>query len=146
MKALKASQIMTQGVVIANIQHKYSEVMNFFVTHKLRHLPVVIDNKLAGIITKNDMLKFISQMVHDDALITDSLLDRKFKVEDVMTPNPVCVTPFTPIDDILAIMSEGKFQAIPVAECGYIQGIISTTDLVWFYDWERKQEKPDFFK
>ena len=63
-----------------------------------------------------------------------------------MTPNPVCVTPYTPIEEILAIMSQGKFQAVPVTGHGYIQGIISNTDLIWFYDWEHKQGKPEFFQ
>ena len=80
MKQLKASQIMTQGVVVANFQHKYSEVIAFFVEHKPRYLPVVDGHRIKGIITKNDMLRFISQMARSGASITDSFLEQEFKV------------------------------------------------------------------
>lgn len=54
-----ASQIMTSNVVVANLNNKFSQVMEFFTTYKVQHLPVAFDDKLLGILSVNDMASYL---------------------------------------------------------------------------------------
>lgn len=52
-----------------------------------------------------------------------------FRVRDVMTENPVCVSPDAPLREALDLMKRGKFRRLPVVEQGRMVGIISDRDL-----------------
>jgi CBS domain-containing protein len=57
-------------------------------------------------------------------------------VEDVMTPEPVCVTPDTSQKKVLEILGEGKFHAVPVVEDGNVVGIITNKDIARVYQYD----------
>jgi CBS domain-containing protein len=53
-------------------------------------------------------------------------------VADVMTPDPISVTPQTPLQEAISILAEKKISGLPVVdEQGKIVGVISETDLMW---------------
>ncbi|WP_017295939.1 CBS domain-containing protein [Geminocystis herdmanii] len=53
-------------------------------------------------------------------------------VAEVMTPNPITVTPQTPLKEAISILVENKISGLPVInETGNLLGIISETDLMW---------------
>ena len=49
-----------------------------------------------------------------------------------MTPNPITVTPQTPLEEAIKILAEKKISGLPVQdETGKLVGVISETDLMW---------------
>lgn len=53
-------------------------------------------------------------------------------VAQVMTPNPITVTPQTPLKEAISILVENKISGLPVIDdTGNLVGIISETDLMW---------------
>ena len=53
-------------------------------------------------------------------------------VADIMTPNPISVTPKTSLKDAITIIAEKKISGLPVVdEQGKVRGIISESDLMW---------------
>lgn len=53
-------------------------------------------------------------------------------VADVMTPNPLTVTPQTPLQEAIHILAEKHISGLPVIDdAGKLVGIISETDLMW---------------
>jgi CBS domain-containing protein len=53
-------------------------------------------------------------------------------VADVMTANPVVVTPQTPLKEAIEILAEQKIAGLPVVDdTGKLVGVISETDLMW---------------
>jgi CBS domain-containing protein len=53
-------------------------------------------------------------------------------VADVMTPNPITVSPQTSLPEAIKILAEKKISGLPVVnEAGKIVGVISETDLMW---------------
>lgn len=62
---------------------------------------------------------------------------------DIMTPDPVTVTPDTPIAQASKIMLEQRFNGLPVVdELGHLLGIICQSDLVMQ---QKKFSIPSFF-
>lgn len=82
----------------------------------LRHLPVVVDNELVGLVSERD-LKACGG--YENRLI----------VGDVMVKNLFVVTRSTPIADIAREMADGKIgSALVVDEENRIEGIFTSTD------------------
>ena len=53
-------------------------------------------------------------------------------VADVMTRDPLTVTPETPLTEVIRTISERKISGLPVVDnTGKLVGVISETDLMW---------------
>jgi CBS domain-containing protein len=52
------------------------------------------------------------------------------RVEEIMTPNVVCVTPRTKTRECMALMTEKSIRHLPVTEDGRVVGMISIRDIV----------------
>jgi acetoin utilization protein AcuB len=99
-----------------------------------RHLPVVRNDQLAGIITDRDVrLAVNSPVVNGDAeLIRESVLD-ELRVDSCMTPDPQCVSADTPAHEVAELLSLNKFGAMPVVDEGKLVGMISYVDFLEHY-------------
>jgi acetoin utilization protein AcuB len=47
-----------------------------------------------------------------------------------MSPDPITITPQTPVEEAATIMYEGQIGGVPVMEAGKLVGIITRTDLL----------------
>ncbi len=131
-----ASDFMTSNVITGGKNNSFTELLDFFTTHKIQHLPIADDNKLIGILTVNDMLRFLAAKISEGRAFNNVVLNDVFRVEDVMTPNPVCVSSSASQKDVLEILSEGKFQAVPVVDEDELVGIITNKDIARIYDYD----------
>ena len=53
-------------------------------------------------------------------------------IAEVMTPNPITVTPETSLQEAVQILAENKISGLPVVnEAGKLVGVISESDLMW---------------
>ncbi len=52
------------------------------------------------------------------------------QVSEVMTTNPVCAAPETPLQEIAALMTEHRCGAIPILHDGAIVGMVTDRDIV----------------
>jgi CBS domain-containing protein len=73
--------------------------------------------------------QFDSQTVSQGALPPVALAQY---VADVMTPNPVTVTPGTPLAEVIAIFAQRHISGLPVIDqANRLVGVISEADLLW---------------
>lgn len=82
-----------------------------------RGFPVLEAGKLAGIITQSDLEKITQQ--------ADKTLLR-----DVMTKNPITVTPESSIGDVLYLLNRYQLSRLPVTEGNNLVGIITRSDII----------------
>ena len=99
-----------------------------------RHLPVVADDRLVGIITDRDVrLAVNSPLVKEDADLTRETVLDEVRVQDCMTPDPQCVSSKTPLHEVADLLSLNKFGAMPVVDEGKLVGMISYIDFLKHY-------------
>lgn len=79
------------------------------------------DGRLQGIISERDIIRAISQS-GPDALA--------FRVSEVMTRDVVTCFEADTIDELMAVMTNGRFRHLPVVEDGTLVGIVSIGDVV----------------
>ncbi len=90
----------------------------------IRHLPVVRDRKLVGILTHRDVLR---------SGLSGKTSARELPVSEVMTKDPTFVRPALGLSQAARLMLERKFGCLPVCEDdGTLVGVITEADFVRF--------------
>jgi CBS domain-containing protein len=60
-----------------------------------------------------------------------ALVTTETRAKDVMTPDPVCVTPSTTIRELARVFDQNEISGVPVVDKdGRVVGIVSKTDLI----------------
>jgi CBS domain-containing protein len=79
------------------------------------------DGTVAGIVSERDIMRALARL---GAATFDA------PVGDHMTANVTTCTRSTTIEDVMQLMTEGRFRHIPVCEHGRLVGIVSIGDVV----------------
>ena len=87
--------------------------------HRIRHLLVVEEGRLVGIITDRDIRSAAS---------ASSL--KQVKVNEAMTRNVITVTPETHIQEAAKLLLAHRIGGLPVLKRGELRVIITETDLL----------------
>lgn len=82
---------------------------------------VLEEDRLAGIFTERDVLMRVIDAERDPATTL---------VEDVMTPDPLCIGPDALVEDVIVLITENHCRHLPVVEDGHLVGLISIGDLM----------------
>jgi CBS domain-containing protein len=86
-------------------------------------LLVVDQDTLVGIFTERDYARKV---------ILKGKTSREIHVSELMTPNPITVTPDTSIEECMSLMTNKYIRHLPVMEGDKIVGVISIGDVVRF--------------
>ena len=133
-KKLPVISMMTPNVIVANTETKFDKIIDFFDLYNIQHLPVAEGDRLIGILSINDIMKYIAKKLKSGSAMNMASLNATFDVKEVMTVNPVCVAPDDDFSKVVEILSQGKFQSVPVVKEGLIVGIITNKDVVKVFE------------
>jgi acetoin utilization protein AcuB len=121
---------MIRDVVALEEARSVRDAILVFQKHHIRHLPILKDGRLVGIVTDRDLKRVMpSPLSGADQQTFERVVDST-TVGKVMTRNPYCVTPSTPLKDAVRVMQTRKFGALPVVEGERLVGILTVTDLL----------------
>jgi predicted transcriptional regulator len=124
---------MTKKVVTLNVNDDLTQAEILFKKHKIRHIPVVSNQTIVGMLSYTDFLRIsFVDAVDDDAEIVDTTVYNMFTVEQVMAKKLITVSPEATIKETAQILATNEFHALPVCEGHLLVGIITTTDLIQF--------------
>lgn len=122
---------MRAPAITINLAAPLSEALGLMHEHDVRRLPVTIDTgELRGVITQGDIrgADVLRAAGFDPFDVAESL--RKVKVYEVMSPDPIIVTPETGLREAAMLMIENKIGGLPVVnEEHRVIGIITESDL-----------------
>jgi acetoin utilization protein AcuB len=124
---------MTRQVVTVHPEDGVLEAGEKMAKHGIHHLPVVeSDNTLIGVVTDRDIRSALpSGFLSDEETRCQREHVAQLKIKDIMTRNPIAVTPAHTLEDALLLMQQVPVGAFPVVDReGKLQGIISIRDLM----------------
>lgn len=125
--------IMTPEVITIAPTSSIGAAIELMREHGFRRLPVVEDGKLIGIVTDRDLRQATnSPLVLRERWYSEFLLEA-IKVRSCMTPDPITVTPATPVADAAILLRRHKIGGVPVvaAEQGdHVVGMVTITDML----------------
>lgn len=133
--------VMSTGVLKAEKTDTVRSVVVKMLSRNCGAIPVVEDdNRLVGMVTVRDVLLPLYPNYGD--YIHDSVRSRDFsemeegypdvlakKVEEIMSANPLTVSPGDPILQAASYMGLKNFRRIPVVERGKLVGMVSIGDI-----------------
>lgn len=119
MVVMLVKERMSQRLVTIDPEVNLAEARALLDQHRIRHLPVVQESRLVGILTDRDIRSAGSV----------SPLER-IKAADAMTRNVISVTPETQVQEAAKLMVAHRIGGLPVLKEGMLQGIITETDLL----------------
>jgi acetoin utilization protein AcuB len=122
---------MTRKVITVDQEAGILDAQELMVKNKIRHLPIIDkDQHLIGIVTDRDIRSALPYHFYD-APQEEKKKISTLKVQDIMTANPISISPAYTIQDALLLIQNSKVGALPVVDddrC--LKGIISVRDLL----------------
>lgn len=127
---------MTEDPIMVDTTNNLSTAYHLMRMNSVRRLPVVDEaDRLVGIVTWGDIRE--ARPKANASMGIEPTWEIHFLagirgVQEFMTPNPVTVTPQTPIRRAAELMLENKIGGLPVVEHDHVVGMISETDIFRF--------------
>jgi acetoin utilization protein AcuB len=124
--------VMVTKLITAGLDTPFSQIWEIFSTHKIRHLPVVNqEKKLKGLITQRDFYRIVpprKEVEDDGTFYLKETLD-KFILQKVMTENVVTLHPQDTLGTAINLMVTKKYGCLPIVDDkGILVGILTQTD------------------
>lgn len=128
------SEIMTQQVVYLTSEDSLETAEKLMKKHHIRHLPIVNDGKLKGILSLTDLqrISFATPISEIDENMGSAIYDM-FTIDQIMTHHPVHVDIHDGIVKALHILAENEFHALPVVNKDRLVGIVTSTDVIKYF-------------
>lgn len=120
---------MHQDVVTIDPDTPLGEAAEIMGQNSFRHLPVVKDGKLLGIITENDIDQALPSAVDSSFGSADRIIATQAKISSFMVSTPITASPMDPLENVALLMRKFKIGAVPVVENETLVGIITETDI-----------------
>ncbi len=119
MKDLRVDEYTTPSPLFVAPDDSIQTVIQLFKKNGIRHLPVILNGEIVGILSDRDV-----------RLVESCYKDlENLKVNKVMTMDPYIVEPETPLEDVVYHMSKQKIgSAIVQSEKEDYLGIFTSTD------------------
>jgi len=131
---LRVKDLMSNTLDVVSPDNHLHEALTKMNRAGYRHLPVVANDRLVGIITDRDVrLAVNSPFVGADTDLTREAILDGIRVDDCMTPDPQSVSSDTPLHEVAELLTLNKFGAMPVVDEGELVGMISYIDFLRHY-------------
>lgn len=127
------SHIMTKSVVTVNENDNLRKVVEKLKKHNIRHIPVIRNKEVIGIISRTDINRLTFGALFDGQECADEAILDMLTIAQVMTSKPKTISSNTIIRDSAEIFVKEEFHALPVVDSGELKGIVTTTDILRYF-------------
>ena len=128
---MKIGDIMTKSVVTVEMDDKLSLVKEIFDNSKFRHLLVIDNGKLFGVVSDRDLLKAVSPNLGTMVVTHRDLATLNKRVHQIMTRKPITLKADDSISDAAILFNTHRISCIPIVDDRLRPvGIVSWRDLV----------------
>jgi CBS domain-containing membrane protein len=128
-RAARVRDLMTEKVVSVGPGTDLLTVRNLMDDRLIRHLPVVEDGMVVGLISQRDLLRVAADRSDLPLSLALDVL-RMTRARDVMTRDVETVGADDALADAARLMLDNKYGCLPVADGGALCGILTEADFV----------------
>ncbi len=127
-------RIMSRDVLQVAEDARVTQLAALMRDHHIRHLPVVRDGRLVGLVTSHDLERAAPSPVTTLSVGEANYLLGKLTAAKVMRAQVVTCTPDTLVEEAARLLREKKIGCLPVVETsGKLVGMVTHEDLLDFF-------------
>ncbi len=123
-------EIMTGNVHSIREEDTLMNAIKIIKRHHIRHLPVVKNNTVVGMLSSNDINRLTFSNIFTNERETDEAILEMLTIPQVMSARPKVVQANASIREVAEIFASEHFHSLPVVEDGKLAGIVTTTDII----------------
>ena len=125
---MRVRDLMERNVLTLDCTENLDLVEDLMTLGRIRHMPIVSDGQLVGLVSQRDLLRAgISSVLHLCRTAEKTWL-AKISVRQVMTTHVFTIGPDEPMRNGVELMLKKKIGCLPVVENGAVVGMLSETD------------------
>jgi acetoin utilization protein AcuB len=126
---MKVVDVMTKDPLTVIPTESIGQADDLMNTNRIRQLPVVEGKNLVGIVTDRDVRSFLSGSLLDSPEARERALASQ--VREIMTTEPITVSPDDDLPDAVELMIDEKIGGIPVVDDAEgLVGIVTYVDIL----------------
>lgn len=123
------AEIMTRDVVTVEEDDSLANLRQSLKTLRFRHLPVMDEDRLIGLVTESDLLGIANSNLLPHHAAQDRDLEERFRVRDIMVRDVATISPDTPLQQAARMLLKQRFNCLPVVdERNVLCGIVTSSD------------------
>lgn len=123
------SDWMTTRVLTVSPETSVSQAIALMKDKRIKHLPVVDDGRLRGVISDSDLKYFIASRCLQSGAGDVKALINATPVKDIMSKTVSSSRPQAPVEEAAKTMHELKISCLPVVSDERVVGIITRSDV-----------------
>jgi len=122
---------MTSPAISVTPNTTLHEAKKIMLEHHIRHLPVVKNQELVGILSSGDVRRASPSDATSLSVWELNYLWEQILVESSMTTKVISVHPDTPVLEAARLLAEHRFGCLPVVDANkHLQGILTEIDIL----------------
>jgi CBS domain-containing protein len=115
----------------ADVNQTVLEIAQAMVARNIGAVPVLENGVLVGVFSERDLMRRVVVEGFDPAAT---------RIADVMTRDPLTVSPLEELETCRALMKRHGFRHLPICEGAQLRGMVSLRDIL-LYDLDAKDEE-----
>ena len=123
--AMKVSDYMSTSLQTLSADSSLQDAVLLQMRKKLRHIPIIDDKKLVGIVTDRDLRRAMPSLLSGIERSEYERVMGTTQVSQIMTRSPVTIRADAPLEDAARIMVEKRLGALPVVQDKRLLGILN---------------------
>jgi len=120
---------MTPDPIFVSPDDNFHQAIHILRKQKVRHLPVLENNRLVGIVVEKDLLSNQPSQATTLSLYEIYSLLEMLRIRQIMSKPVITVEGDCPLEDAARIMVDNKISCLPVMDDEKLVGIITETDV-----------------
>jgi acetoin utilization protein AcuB len=126
----KVGDYMTPEPQTLGIGHSLLDAVLMVRRAGFRHIPIVDDGRLVGLISDRDLARFAPSMLVPLSPEEYNHVFESTEIGKVMNKNPLTTSPGTLLAEAVDLITTNRLGCLPVVENGTLVGILTKADLI----------------
>jgi acetoin utilization protein AcuB len=130
MSRTRVRDIMQTKIVTISASDSLSTVEDIMTLGHVRHMPVVRQGKLVGVVSERDLLRVSLSNLNDFGKDQRRAFLHAVEIKIVMSAPPIVIEPDATVKEAARAMAERKIGCLPVVEGNELIGLVTETDVL----------------
>jgi acetoin utilization protein AcuB len=129
---------MSSPPITGTLDDFLSEVKEMLAVNNIKHLVIIEEGKLMGVLSERDLLLAISPYVNSNVYTTRDLATLNQRVGQIVERHPLYLDDQSELEDAIDMLDKNHISCIPIVDADFVPvGVVTKSDIIRFYNKKR---------